>query len=611
MTGKTRFRLAASMLMLAACASLVAASVRAEKSEDEELAEIRKMIADRGYHWTAGKTSVSGLSDEEKMKLCGYVQPPDWMLAGIPVFYASDSAVTDTRFDWRDYGFVTPAKNQKSCGSCWAFAAVGELESHMLIYDGRYEDLSEQQVLSCITTGGDCGGGWMYEAYNVFMAQGSVTEACMPYMGVDTIPCTEDQCTHLAFAASYVTVPNSVNDIKQAVLRGPVSTTFQALGDFFYYTGGCYENDSGISRINHAVIIVGWDDEMCEGQGAWICKNSWGESWGENGFFNIRYGDLAIGSNSMQIIYSPSPVLVRLDAPNRGESWVAGGEYQVSWTIGRGTPDSIGIYLSTDGGASYGETVASGLENTGTFRWKVPVAPAAQAKLLVRAYASGAIGGMDTSDSVFSIVEDLEGPAVTVTHPNGGEQYHPGDTLDIEWMASDNASVESIDIYCSANGGIDYVAVAAGEENDSIFKWVVPSSFGDSCLVKVVARDPSSLTGEDASDAPFYIVEASTGVGDIAPPRFTNRLEQNYPNPFNGTTTIGYSVAGRSQVLVRIYDTAGKLVKVVERATREPGTYVAIWRGVDEAGRGVASGVYFCSITAGDFMDSRKIVYLR
>jgi C1A family cysteine protease len=608
MMGASQLRPIAVLLALVLIVSVAAA--RAEKSEDEQLAEIQKMIAEKGYHWTAGKTSVSGLSDEEKMRLCGYVQPPEWMLADIPVFYAPDSAVTDTRFDWRDYGCVTPSKDQASCGSCWAFAAVGELESHMLIHDGRYEDLSEQQILSCINTDGSCGGGWMWEAYNVFLAQGAVTEACMPYEAVDTIPCTEWDCTHLARITGYVTVANSVNDIKHAVLKGSVSTTFQALGDFFFYTGGCYENDSGVSRINHAVTIIGWDDEMCDGQGAWICKNSWGENWGENGFFYIRYGDLMIGSNSMQIIYTPSPVRIHVESPNGGEGYVAGGECQVTWTTDRELPDSIRIYLSTNGGALYGQMVASGLENTGTFDWKLPMVPTEDAKLILWAYLSGGTGGLDTSDDIFSIVEDLEAPVVTVTHPNGGELYSAGDTLDIEWVASDNACVESIDILCSANGGLAYTAIATGEENDAIYKWVVPSSFGDSCMVKIVAYDPSLLTGEDASDAPFYISEVSTDASGGVP-RYTNRLEQNYPNPFNGTTTIAYSVAERSEVYVRIYDTAGRLVKVVEHTTREPGTYTAVWRGKDAAGRDVASGVYFCSITTGSFRDSRKIVYLR
>ena len=609
MTRAAYFRPIVFIAVIVLVSFLSSSLALAEKSEDEELAEIRKMIAEKGYHWTAGKTSVSGLSDEEKAKLLGYVQPPEQIIESLPRFVAPLDTITDIRFDWRDFGGVSPVKNQGSCGSCWAFAAMGELESHMLIYDGRLEDLSEQQILSCITTGGSCGGGWMYEAYNVFMSQGCVTEACMPYEADDTVPCTENECTHLAWISDYYYVPNTVNDIKQALMNGPVSTAFQVMGDFYYYTEGCYENDSGVQRINHAVVIVGWDDQMCDGQGAWICKNSWGEDWGDNGFFNIRYGDVQIGYNTSQVIYDPSAVLVHLEEPNGGEEYFSGGEYQVTWTTDREPPDSLELILSTNEGALYDQTITSGLEGTGSFEWKVPLFTAAGAKLMVRAYTGGLVGGMDTSDEPFAIFEDLEAPAVTVTHPNGGESYNPGDMVSIEWSASDNASVETIDIYYSLNGGVDFTALATGEEDDSLYEWIMPAELGDSCVVKVVAWDPSSHMAEDESDAPFYITSVSTDADGT--PRFTNRLEQNYPNPFNGTTTIAYSIAARSEVDIRIYDTAGRLVSVLERTTREPGRYEAVWRGVDDAGRAVTSGVYFCSIRAGGFEDTRKIIYLR
>lgn len=609
MSNISHFRWAAVCISLFLTLSFTARDLSAEKSEDEQLAEIRKMIEEKGYHWTAGKTGVSGLSDAEKAKLLGYIQPPDHVLQGIPRFTAPLDTITDVRFDWRDFGGVTPAKDQASCGSCWAFCAVSEIESHMLIYDNRYEDLSEQQILSCITTGGSCGGGWMYEAYDVFLNQGAVTEACMPYEADDTVPCSEDQCTYLAWISSYYFIPNSINDIKQAVLNGAVSTTFQAMSDFYFYEEGCYENDSGVNRINHAVIILGWDDQLCDGQGAWICKNSWGEDWGMDGFFYIRYGDLQIGSNSSQIIYDPSAVLVHLNAPNGGEEYFSGCEYQVEWTTGREAPDSLELILSTNEGALYDQTIATGLEGTGTYEWKVPMFTAAGAKLMVRAYAGGLVGGMDTSDEIFAISEDLEPPTITVTHPNGGESYNPGDTVDIEWIATDNACVETIDIYYSVNGGADYTELVTGEEDDSLYEWIIPQVFGDSCIVRIVAYDPSSHIAEDESDGPFYVTSVSTDADGT--PRFTYRLEQNYPNPFNGTTTISYSIAERSEVDIRIYDTAGRLVSVLDRTSREPGRYSTVWRGTDLEGRAVASGVYFCSIKAGGFEDTRKIIYLR
>jgi parallel beta-helix repeat protein len=94
-------------------------------------------------------------------------------------------------------------------------------------------------------------------------------------------------------------------------------------------------------------------------------------------------------------------------------------------------------------------------------------------------------------------------------------------------------------------------------------------------------------------------------------PSYVNRLEQNFPNPFNGTTTIRYSLESKSAVDIRIYDTAGRLIRVLEQRTVEPGRYETVWRGVDNADRAVASGVYFCRIKTTSFSQTRKIVYLR
>ena len=84
-------------------------------------------------------------------------------------------------FDWRIMGGVTPVKDQGACGSCWDFAATGAFESAILIGDAVEWDLSEQQVLSCNTGGSSCSGGWMEDAYNLFMGYGAVEESCMPY----------------------------------------------------------------------------------------------------------------------------------------------------------------------------------------------------------------------------------------------------------------------------------------------------------------------------------------------------------------------------------------------------------------------------------------------
>jgi len=120
--------------------------------------------------------------------------------------------------------------------------------------------------------------------------------------------------------------------------------------------------------------------------------------------------------------------------------------------------------------------------------------------------------------------------------------------------------------------------------------------------------DMSLQSGADESDD-FFTIQLLTG--DDTPHALVNALEQNYPNPFNGTTTINYSLAERSRVSLVIYDASGRLVKTLESSVRDAGRHQAVWRGDDDAGRAVSSGVYFCRIAAGTFTSSRKIVYLR
>ena len=114
-----------------------------------------------------------------------------------------------SQFSWLDYNgnWMTPAKDQGSCGSCWAFGALGSMDAVINIASGFHDldlDLSEQYILSCLGAAGSCGGGWMSEALLYIMStnsgsagngiNGVITEDCMPYQAVDWIPCN-DKCS--------------------------------------------------------------------------------------------------------------------------------------------------------------------------------------------------------------------------------------------------------------------------------------------------------------------------------------------------------------------------------------------------------------------------------
>ncbi|NIM20547.1 MAG: hypothetical protein GTO51_10015 [Candidatus Latescibacteria bacterium] len=115
----------------------------------ETLSQVQQRIAEKGYQWTAGRTSVSELSSEQFQRLLGLRIPPEAVdrFEKITSAYNMRNLQFPSSFDWRDYAGVTPVKDQDGCGSCWDFAAVGALESMVLINSGFEYDLSEQQVL--------------------------------------------------------------------------------------------------------------------------------------------------------------------------------------------------------------------------------------------------------------------------------------------------------------------------------------------------------------------------------------------------------------------------------------------------------------------------------
>jgi predicted secreted protein len=216
-------------------------------------------------------------------------------------------------FDWRDQGGVTSVKSQGSCGSCWAFGTVGPLEANIKIKDGIEKDLSEQYLVSCNTDGWGCDGGWWAHDYHEWKKPsseseaGAVPEADFPYVAWDA-PCNGPyshpyQIDSWTFIGSEYGVP-STEAIKQAIYdHGPVSAAVCVNSAFQYYYGGIFTGPQ-CTDINHAITLVGWDDNQGS-NGVWILKNSWGTGWGEYGYMRIGYGISRVGYSANYVMYGP------------------------------------------------------------------------------------------------------------------------------------------------------------------------------------------------------------------------------------------------------------------------------------------------------------------
>jgi hypothetical protein len=247
-------------------------------------------------------------------ELCGLVKPADWPeeKGGQDPGLRGPGRDLPSSFDWRANNGCTPIKDQDGCGSCWAFSAVGAVESAILINDGLTVDLSEQWLVSC-TTAGSCNGGWPSAALG-FMRRdgmgdqcgdsGAVLESDFPYVAWDA-PCgcpyphpyyIDD--SRPAGAGS----PPNVDVLKQVILDyGPVSVVVYVNWAFQGYSGGVF-NACQNGTPNHAVVLVGWDDNQGP-DGIWFLRNSWGTGWGEDGYMRIIYGCSRVGNNACKVIY--------------------------------------------------------------------------------------------------------------------------------------------------------------------------------------------------------------------------------------------------------------------------------------------------------------------
>ena len=268
------------------------------------LDEIRMAIKKKGAHWTAEETSVSQLPDHEKKLRLGLIKPT---VTGEEKVLSSQEPLTGLppSLDWRANGgyYVTPVRDQGNCGSCWAFATTGALESYILIKDGLpgvNDDRAEEILLSCPINldAGSCDGGYINRASDYIRDTGLPPESYFPY----TQSSGDDSCgnastgwqNYTSRIASWLYVNTTsvpIDAIRNALnTYGPLVTTMNVYYDFFSYAKGIYEYATGSYQGGHAILIVGYkDDPLVSGGGYFIVKNSWNTWWGEDGYFNIAY----------------------------------------------------------------------------------------------------------------------------------------------------------------------------------------------------------------------------------------------------------------------------------------------------------------------------------
>jgi len=221
-------------------------------------------------------------------------------------------------FDWRNVSgqnFVSPVRTQGSCGSCYAFASTAMIEARIRVksHNRQTPILSPQDVLSCSLYSQGCDGGFPYLVAGKYGRDfGLAVEGCAPYQGNDTVPCDPHYknspiCNNQRWYTSeyyYVggyygqSTPKLMQE--EIMANGPIAVSFMVYDDFMSYSGGVYSRqfaaEAGLVSdefnpfeiTNHVVLIVGWGVTDDASQTPfWVVKNSWGASWGEQGYFRI------------------------------------------------------------------------------------------------------------------------------------------------------------------------------------------------------------------------------------------------------------------------------------------------------------------------------------
>lgn len=254
-----------------------------------------------------GLNEFSDLSTAEfQAKYLGFKLKPSYADRSVPAMIPN---ITLPRaFDWREYDAVTGVKDQTMCGSSWAFSTTGNIEGVYAAKTKKLVSLSEQELIDCDQEDDGCEGGSISNAFDTIMSKlggGLEEEKTYPYRGDDKACRLNKKATQVKING-YVSVSRDETDMaKYLVENGPMAVAINAYALQFYVTGVSHPIqffcDGGNENLSHSVLIVGYGVDRTKfthkAVPYWIIKNSWGEGWGEKGYFRLYRGDGSCGIN--------------------------------------------------------------------------------------------------------------------------------------------------------------------------------------------------------------------------------------------------------------------------------------------------------------------------
>jgi cathepsin L len=242
-------------------------------------------------HNNEGHSFTVGVNEYADLTLHEFVQNMNGLIVTHDAqgeLHVPDLNADPETVDWRPLGYVTPIKNQGQCGSCWSFSATGSTEGVHFKATGQLVSLSEQNLVDCSKSYGNngCNGGLMDDAFKYIIAnKGLDTEASYPYTAKDGV-CHFTAADVGATISSFKDVPKGdENALMDAVATvGPISVAIDAAHSSFqlYKSGVYFEPACSPTRLDHGVLAVGYGS--ITGSDYWLVKNSWGMTWGDQGY---------------------------------------------------------------------------------------------------------------------------------------------------------------------------------------------------------------------------------------------------------------------------------------------------------------------------------------
>jgi len=243
------------------------------------------------------------ISPEDFSRRNGF-RASDWVPpAGLEEEPLLDVASLPESFDWREKGAVNPVKNQEQCGSCWAFATAANIEGAGFVSTGKLVSLSEQELVDCDKATGDegCSGGLPSNAFKDMIQNniGLELEKAYPYTARNG-QCQASSSQEVSFIGGWKAISTDEDQIAAALMKyGPLAIGINA-GPMQFYRGGVskpWRIFCNPKSLDHGVAIVGFGVQG--GTKYWTIRNSWGEGWGEKGYYRIVRGTGACGVNTM------------------------------------------------------------------------------------------------------------------------------------------------------------------------------------------------------------------------------------------------------------------------------------------------------------------------